>query len=340
MKVSFRRHASRAPDVSKQMKVPYGPSRRIFPRLRWILVLVVATSPIHLFVLHSVYETLRIQAQGVLLSNVSPVMGGEDGVVDTVLVKPGQRVDSGQALALVRPLAQAPIVVDTGSANRLEKDLVRSIAGLDRRMVFAKRELAMARDRLSSVQWLQQRGAATDAEVETARFRVVQSEAALEDLVLQREDQRGKLSDGQGHSAIVKSESENAPRTISSPVAGRVLEDHLLAGRPLRSNELAFVIERQPSQYTVDALVDPRDIRVAMPGRKARVVLPDGRSLKAEVVDLAPVIDTTVVDPIESLRHGDRQLSVSIRLIDSLPPERRIHGLPVRVEFWRFFNWW
>jgi multidrug resistance efflux pump len=339
MKISFLKGNQKGAGMNNGMKVPYGAGRRVFPQLRWILVMLLATSPIHFFVLRAVYDALHVETRGVLLSETVTIHPFSDGVIDTVLVRPWMKVDSGAILLQYRPVGRwgvvqnVPVGVDLGAVRALYTEQ----ASVDRSIALAQKELRLARDRLSGILWLQAREAATEAEVAGARLRVIQAEAQMEQLNLRKDLIVGRLAEDR---RTVKLESAAFDtKVMRATCSGLVLIARAETGRTIRADEDIFVIEKSPTRYFVSAMLDPKDIGLAMPGRKAKVVLSNGRKLRAIVSDMGPFIDSTIIDPLEAVRRGDRQLQVTIDLMDSLPADARLSGLPVRVRYWRYWNW-
>lgn len=344
MKVTFKKRSEVNPESSKGIGVSYGPGKRAFPQLRWIIVLIAATSPIHLFVLHSAYKALRIEGRGIITTETRSVPPLVDGVLDTIMVNLGSWVDSGQVLFLIRPIREdaSPgprFKPDTLEATIEVQEQKRSLSGIDRRIVLAKRELALTNDRLSNVLWLQRRGAATDAEVQTARLRKLQSETSLEELLVQKDMISGRLLDMRKRSAFKPEiDTSDATRVIRSTVSGRILAVNAQIGRPVRADEPIVLIEKFPQQIGLQVLLDPKDMQVAVPGKDADVTLPYGKKRHAVVLHTGMVVDSTINNELDALRKGERQLRIHLQMIDSIPIGLRIPGLPVTVSFWRYWD--
>ena len=102
MKITFRSPKSAAPDRERGLRVPYAPAKRRMARWRWYLILLLVSAPL-LFVFGQLFLSLVfVSAPGIVVLQRVPVNAAMPATVETISVVPGQRVDPGQVLVVLR----------------------------------------------------------------------------------------------------------------------------------------------------------------------------------------------------------------------------------------------
>jgi RND family efflux transporter MFP subunit len=203
-----------------------------------------------------------------VISNVATV---ETGTVKEILVKLGDRVKVGQ------PLVQ----LDTG---RLEKeielaareaesrgrlDAVEADLELNERKVAKLRELFQSKK--GSFNELEQ----AETEYKVAKGKVLAEQDAIQIVLNQVEKLNMQLS----------------MRTIRSPIDGVVVELHKQLGEFVSNNTPHVVRIIDDSRLRARIMVQPSDIVKLPTNRKAKIELPDGQMVNADVEYIATTAD-------------------------------------------------
>ncbi len=102
MRVSFTGGSSKAPDIKNGVKVPYGAAKRKSRTLRWVLVLIILTSPIIYLAGRIVSEQISPSSYGVVFAQKHTVNLGEAGFVADLCCKEGDLISAGDTLMLVQ----------------------------------------------------------------------------------------------------------------------------------------------------------------------------------------------------------------------------------------------
>lgn len=328
MNISFQSPPGGDPTISNGLKVSYPPAKRIFPRWRWGAILLLALSPMLLFAGHALWSALRIEGQGFLTSATREVCAPQDIRLDSVWVRPGQRVDSGQRLALWSSLAQEIMATAPAAPASLPLDC----SGFLERERLSREGLALAQAQEERMRWLMSQGAATDAEWRSARAATLQAQG--EATSRHQEWERCK----QTPVAIPATPVPTGPpvdRVLRAPHAGIVLSVPGVE-RPLRRDEALITLQDLPQHWSVQAYLDPQHLSSLQVGHAATVRLPDGTGLSARILRTSATTDSARLGNWEMLRWNRRLLVFEMALQDSLPADARIQGLPVTAEFWRF----
>ena len=272
-----------------------------------------------------------------------------DGIVETVRVHDGDRVQKGEVLAsLVRvdaELAQARV---QGKRKFLEADRAAHLAAI----AAAGTRVALAREQARAAATLRDEAedavrrleslpaeAAAQADVVSARLRLLREKSQVLAAELQVEEARAEVARLEVETTVKDAEIANAgvemaqadlalARTkIVSPLEGRVLSLHatpgqkkMLAGDELESSTIALVYDPARLQIRVDVpLADAARLRPGQPVRIQTSLLPD-RELTGTVTRIAGAAD---------LQRNTLQAKVSIEN----PPETLRPEMLCRVTF-------
>ncbi len=317
MKVRFQ-HQPGEPERDDGIKVAYAPAKRVFPRLRWYLILLLVSSPLIYFILHIALNNVLVKAQGSVSLPLVEVRSTHAGVLTDLYASPRDRVSKGQLLAALDAEKQRPDFVARQPRLTLLKKSVE----------LARTQVADQEKRLRDMQKLFKAGAATTAEVRAARDRLEKSTYLLYTKLTELETERIARQNA------VEAEKHRADSgwPVTAPADGRVVE--ILANRNgfVDSGDVLMVIA-QPQAPQVVAYLDPKFSKYARIGQKATVKFSDGIGVRAHIAELPKV--TRKLPAEFTSGFGTRPLSVLVRLAldEPLPEDHQIHGLPVTVRF-------
>ena len=190
-------------EVSRGMKVPYGPGRRNAAQWRWHLILVLVASPFVYLLFSLAWPYLTLTAPGVVVLDRENVVAAGAGTVHTLHLRPGDPVEVGQPLvtlvsaALDERIAAARAALaesapPPAAAGRTGAEAA-PLAPLEELLQLAEHTARRQAGRLAVVQGLLAKGAATVAEVEAA---AAEADSARRSLLQTRREVLAARSEG------------------------------------------------------------------------------------------------------------------------------------------------
>ena len=195
MKIRFNSPEKKMPNDDRGVRIQYGEAKRAHKPWRWYLILFVASLPLLYLIGLALREIVIIKADGRISVPQITVRSAGDGYVSRILAEPLQTVSKGAALALL-----TDSVLDN-NYQRLKKEIDFLCGEKDKLLLhandltpssmqliaFAREQKKFYYNRLRQFESLFQQGAATQAELATARS---QYNSALENLTVQENAQR------------------------------------------------------------------------------------------------------------------------------------------------------
>ncbi|OFX21824.1 MAG: hypothetical protein A2V77_20010 [Anaeromyxobacter sp. RBG_16_69_14] len=331
MKIRFRVPEATDPQRDGGMRLPPQQSKRVPPRWRWLLVTLLALSPALAIGGVLLRGWLWIDVSGFVVLEEIRITAPYAGTVRTIHAENGQGVAAGAPLMeLDNRELRAELEALNASGRPGGPDLGRSAL---LRQIGAVRARLQARQRqAATLETLHANGAATQGEVLAAVARASDAEGEL--AALERE--RARQRDGAGVSAeslirMTVLADRLRELGIHAPVGGTVDDLGVSQGQNVERGESLLVIRR--GEPKVIGFMQGRE--TLSPGAAVRIVLPDGRTVSGHVVAQAP---STRILP-EELSGSFDQRNPRRRVIiapETLPPEARVHRLPVTVRAFRF----
>jgi multidrug resistance efflux pump len=358
MKVRFVKPEAGNPERDRGIQVPYAPGKRNLARWRWYLILLVVSSPFLFFVAKFLYASVTIQAPGFVAQEQLTVRAGSQGYVDEVYVKSLDQVKQGDPVARLANDALGAHAEQLRAELSQLQGVARSAgsgggaAPLDS-MDFAG-ELETARQqkerldqRVQQMQDLSAQGAATEAEINTARSQAEQASSKIDELYRTMAMTTRPAPHGSGNSLAVQTrilaiqtelaniDSQQQAMLVRAPKAGRIVDLAVVKGDQLALGSKVAMLAPDGGEMHIDAYIPPKHAIYAAPGRRASVIFPDGTRRRAVVADVPQV--AAEVPKAQSALLGEAEMGVVVRmqLLDARDGAQRplTDGLPVKVEF-------
>ncbi len=362
MKVRFVKPEAGDPERDRGVRVPYAPGKRNQARWRWYLILLVVSSPFLFFVVHFLWSTVVIQAPGFVAQEQLTVRASAQGYVDEVYVKTFDAVKQGD------PVARLSNDALTTHADQLRAEL-KQLQGVAKTAVdhggtvaapldtadFSN-ELDLARQqqdrmaaRVQQIQQLVAQGAATDAELNSARGQYDQASSKLEELyrtmaMTTRPTVRGGNNSMEVQvqtrmlavqTELANLDSQLEAMVVRAPKAGRIVDLPVIKGDQMAVGSKVAMLAPEGGEMHVDAYIPPKNGIYAAPGMRATVVFPDGSRREAVVSDVPQI--AAEVPKAQSALLGEAEMGVLVRMqfADAQQTGQRplTDGLPVKVEF-------
>lgn len=324
MNIDFRTTTRTDPTVTQGFRTTYPPGKRVFPRWRWTAILVLALSPLLLFVASKLKSFLLVEGRGVLVSRTLEVSHPVDGWLDTVFVRQGDLVDSGAPLASWRSRE-----TDGDGDASFAADFARAgIPNLEERIRIARTSVELLVRRENAIAEIEAQGAATSTELATARLATLEARGVL--AALRRERSLASVRPLRGNGR-----GSEAPHVLRATSRGRILST-LRPSERIPAGRAAVTMRPEPQAWSASGWFSPRFLDLVDEGRAITVTLPDGERLAARIESIVPIADSSDSDRRFRDDWDGRFLVVEVRLTDSLPDRAKVEGLPVDLDFWRF----
>jgi multidrug resistance efflux pump len=334
MKIRFSVPETSDPRREGGMQLPPQQAKRVPPRWRWIFIVLLALSPALCVAGVYLRGWLWIEAAGFVVLEETRVTARCAGVVRDIHVTNGSRVAAGEALVQLENGQLRAEAEALDASRRLAAPQEPDPVTLDQQMEALQAQLQAQRSQVYTLEGLHANGAATRGEVLAAIARANATRGELAALDRERVRQR---------SAMLLADSELASRAavlaarlrelhIEAPTGGTVDNLAVARGQNIEAGGELLVIRR--GEPKVVAFLQGRELWLR-PGAKVRVTLPDQKTIPGEVVSQAP---STLRLP-EELSGSFDQRTARLQVVISpvgLPPEARVHRLPVIVSVLRF----
>ena len=347
MRVQFRGQNPRR--IGSGIPVHYGATRRPTPRLRWLLVVLVVSSPLIYLAWMILRGGLTVDASGVLSYETTRAGAMVSGVVREVMVEENDSVTADQPLILMEnPEIQ-------GRIRHLRQELERIRADKARARDQAQRARDMARDEIDALEtlladrteWLAQvralarAGAVTGREQYEVAARLQETRRQL--MEAREREREAALSVQQGDAGLRERERQlrlslDIARTnqtfldIRADVDGDIVEVEVKPGDTVGPGTTLLTMTR-PSAPELTAYLRPADGPFVNAGGGVQVRLPDGTRLGGQVVGRPRLTGRIPVAMRPLIQDSEAALMVRIALSDPVPEPMAVHGLPVSVEF-------
>lgn len=343
MKIRFRVPEAADPRRESGISLPPQESKRVPPRLRWMLITLLALSPALWVAWHFIDEWLWVEASGFVVFEEVAIHAPHAGTVA------GLKVANGSQVVLGAPLLQLE-----DAALRAEYEALRGgvgampapppgppqgVAAADRQeLAELRKRQAILREHAATLRELAVRGAATRAEVLAVEGEVLAVSASIE--AAQARSLRNAvvvpLVTGPGaeqQARLATLQARLRELDVRAPVEGTVDNLQVRNGQRIAEGEPMLVLRHGRPQVVV--FMQGRDLRLTHSGETVRIVLPNRVKLKGRLLGPAPSTRRLPEELAGSLDPRNPRLQVLIEP-EALPPEALIHRLPVTIRSFRF----
>lgn len=347
MKIRFNQPEQRMPNDDRGLRIQYGEAKRPRKPWRWYLILIVASLPLLYLIGLVLQEMIIVKADGRITVPHIIVRASVDGYVKQVFVRSLHTVIEGEELAILEnlPLEDSfqrlttEINFLSEEKNKLQLQSGNTTLRSMPLLKFAQEQEKFYQNRLHQFESLFNQGAATQAEVATARN---QYHSALENLALnersQRQDQGFPADTYQMASRISQLnleleqiKAQKKQLLLTAPAAGLITElfvqpgEYLGKGQPLL--DIIF-----PKKAHISAFIPPKYQDYVVIDQIVTVIFPNGETTKARIASIPGVTQKSPADGINLLEYPRSAILAHLEFINPVETQL-INGAPVDIRF-------
>ncbi|NSL55622.1 HlyD family secretion protein [Uliginosibacterium aquaticum] len=349
MKIRFRIPEAADPRREGGLSLPPQESKRVPPRLRWLLITLLALSPAIWVAVHFIREWLWVEARGFVMFEELSLQAPQDATVTELNLSSGSQVTQGSVLlrldnpalrAEYEVLRAANVAASAKEAVAIHQAQLQSqrqtLKALQQRQAALHQRVLVLRD-------LAARDAATRGEVlaaEGEELALLGSIQAQQESILRSTPSPlpvvSASFSAEQRARLASLEARMGELTVRAPVAGTA--DNLMLTRGQRVSQGEPMLVLRHGRPHVVAFMQGRELGLTHSGETVRIVLPNRVTLQGRILGPAPSTRRLPEELAGTLDPRNQRLQVLIET-DALPAEARIHQLPVTIRSLRFSGW-
>ena len=347
MKIRFNQPEHKIPDEDRGIRIHYGAAKRAKIAWRWYLIVIIASVPLLYLIGLTLLEMIVIKADGrVTVPNIR-VRSSVDGYVQSLFVKPLQTVQKDQQLAILHNLSledrHQRLATEVNFLNQ-ERDKVLGQPGNTQShsmqlLRFAQQQAKFYQHRLQQYEALFKQGAATQAEIATARN---QYGGALQSLALHQTTQsrdHGMSTEIRQMSSRINELSleldglglKKQQLTLIAPSAGLVTELFVQAGEYLGQGQPLLEIIF-PEQAFITAFIPPKHHDRAVVDQIVSIAFPNGETAQGRIVAVPGIMQKSMNEGANLLESPRSAILAHVTLTSPITTQL-INGMPVDIRF-------
>ncbi|MBP2635965.1 MAG: multidrug resistance efflux pump-like protein [Firmicutes bacterium] len=345
MKVSFSPNKKNDATIENNVRLPYSAGKRVFPKIRWVLILLLVSSPFILFAGKIVLDWAFVTSPGMLWMEKKTINSIEPGIVDKVYFHRGEEAAPAAPILKVKRripegrLEQIALLEAERDAANGSYQTAAPVRGNADAAYLGQQSVAYYQNLRDNTKWLLQQGAATQAEMNAAENRLSEVKAGMAAATAVN-GTAGSTAVNPARIAQIEQSIKSLKQmteeyfTVNTGAGGKVSSVFVTEGQSFAAGEPLAVLVDTQKVYIV-TYVDPGDFKNITLGTVANVKLPgSGRQIKA-VVEQPPVSADNVPTGISEKMYSANMRGVQIYLKtqEPLKPEELIEGLPVTVKW-------
>lgn len=346
MKIRFNQPEQKIPDQDRGIRIHYGQAKRVRIAWRWYLIVLIASVPLLYLIGLTLLEMIVIKADGrVTVPNIT-VRSSVDGYVQQLFVTPLETVQKDQKLAILHNMSledrHQRLSSEVEFLNQ-ERDKLRQPGKTQspsmQLLQFAQQQAQFYQHRLRQYESLFKQGAATQAEIASARNQygsALQSLASHQTVQLRDQGLSGELRQMTSRINELSLELDGLglkkqQLTLIAPSAGLVTElfvqsgEYLAQGQPLLN--IIF-----PEQAYITAFIPPKHHDRAIVDQIVSITFPNGETAQGRIVSV-PGITQKSMSEGANLLESPRSAILAHVALTTPTKTQLINGMPVDIRF-------
>lgn len=350
MRVSFSSNKKYDATVENNVKVPYAAAKRAFPKIRWILILIIVGSPFIMLLGKILLDWMFVTSPGTIWMEKKTINSIEAGTVEKVFFRSGDIVSPNTVMFRVkrkipenRMEQVALLEAERDAASKGVESQTASpgvhVTGLSEEIQLANQNVAYYEQVRNNTKWLMDQGAATRADLDAAENKLREAKTSLAALTSSAANSAAPAVSSVRIAQVEQSIKSLKKMTeeffdIKVGQGGKVNSIYVSDGQSFTAGEPLAILVNTKEVHVV-TYVDPNDFKKINIGTTATVkILGTGRKIKA-VVEHPPVVADNVPSGISEKFSPVtmRGVQIFLKVLDPLQEEETIEGLPVVVEW-------
>lgn len=344
MKVRFGSQKEKDPTREGGLRVLYAPGKRAAFRIRWYLILALVSAPFFWFLFKLLSGLLLLDVPARLMIPATDVRALEAGTVAEVMIEAGDRVSRGTTLlrleneALNLQLAQLPQTADDDMTGEPAQTVIA------RRQATLEQRVDRAQQRVSELERLVPRGAATVAELRAAQDQrdiattdLLAYQQSLGQILVQTRDQQRQAAQQERQTADTRAviAARMGRLQLTAPHEGRIASVEVTVGESVGPGTL--VAQIYPDQVPELQIYLPAQyVDLAADGQTVAIRFPDGQWQTAEITAVHPELQRLPPDLRSPIGGDQPHLVLTAQTLEPLPERWRRNNVPLTA---RFPNW-
>lgn len=347
VKINFESSKGKNPDSRSGLRIPYAPAKRVFPKWRWYLVVLIVCSPLVYILLRICGSLFVSTSSGIIALEKINITSPQITTIESVLSTSGALVKKGQVLFILKfdsQIEKLDLLKAEREALKQYSEVPVNTRELKQRIELAKRERDYYTQRLSDMKDLFDKGAATKVELDSAESNYISASKNLlraqEELNratrTERPEYKIRLRQIDAELALISERQTE----IVSPYDGIIVNVFVSPTQTVYQGAVMATLACSEPVSMV-AYVAPKDIRSISTKKPVSVKFPGGEIIKAQVKNypnMTQPLPQELSQPISASRFA--ALRVELEPLEPIPNSLAIDGMPFSV-YWGFnFKFW
>ncbi len=354
MKINFTKKKAH-PKTEGNIAVTYGPAKRVASYLKWRLTILLVLSPFIYFLLKLLFSFFIAPSTGFISLDVMNYYSPGNGIVVETYAEKGASVEKGDLLVVLRNINMENTLAQLNTRLRFVNERVQEPEPSDNRgdilrsqLHRAKKSLAFVESRYKDTCFLFEQGAATLAELASAkdqldirRERILTLQSALSQWQQNRQDRTSRFNDDFGKIMAEKAQLEQQIAQLGDQLGqyrikaveqGRVIAANIKPDQYVTIGDSLLAVTHQDG-VRITAFLPPKQTSLAPVGKELDVILPSKTVVRAVVQYEAHDTGRLPAYLSTPMLGRQRMVVVDLKPLSPIPPEEMVDGLPVEVMF-------
>jgi multidrug resistance efflux pump len=320
VKIDFKNSSLNTAENYQGQKLSYGGAKRLFPKIRWYLILIVVFTPIFYIIGSFVWETIGVVGDGYVRSEISTFTASVDGRIEYVKEHTDDILDSGENMITLN--TQMGV---TNSTNRLEKEMV----SMKNSIRIAKEMVDVRKKEFYNATRLNKRGIISAPDLLFVQSKWIEAKYEASESEVR-------------YYSYIRNEGIRAQsldifqfRKYTLGTSSKILATYVQRGEFVKKGTPLMVVQQAPAHYYFTIFLKPKFHQKVSVGQELTVVYPTGKKIEARVSKIEQIIQV----PEEAKSTANlfltdfRRLQLRLEPLSPLTELEQTIGTPVKTRF-------
>lgn len=349
MHINFHHKKAKDVDSDGHIKLNYGPSKRLFPKMGWIVILLLAASPVLYFIITLLYSAISVKAPGYVTFEKIVIRAPHSGMVQKLWVKPGQVLPAQTKLIQLYDAtltAQQQMLTQQYDAlsNNSQEYSQQVLADLENSRLAAEDEVAFYSKQFAQMKQLYDEQELGIPAYNSAKESLLRAQYRLQDIKVaiakQYEQNLRDLSDENSYlgkknfiSLQLRALQEQLDTlTLRTPQKAKVIDRYVTTGEYVTVGSELLLLSSVQSPH-ITAYLDPKFADYANIGHKVTIEFANGEKIPGLVAKAPELSKQLPIDITGPVGTPTVKMLVTIQPTKALSTFESVEGLPVTVKF-------